>query len=566
MAKQLLIKSQVAAWILTETVNYLTYSTAFSNSAWVKTNCTLTSGQTDPNAGTSAFTLSATGSNATMLQSVTLDNGLRNRVFSIYIKRKTGTGDISITANGSTYEIETITASWARYDVTAEVDSSTLNVGIKIATSGDEVYVAFAQYEDGVFPTTYVEVSAANPYTITQIQDADYPVNTARGCAYMSGRFFVMTQAGEINHSALDDGLTWSSLDFIQSQSDPSDGVFLTKIGNYIVALKEWATEFFYDAGNATGSILSPVQNASIQIGCASDGSVQEMDGFVVFMGQTKSGFGRSIYVLNGATPSKISTGNVEKILDEDDLATVYSWSARVGSHSLYGATLVTTGVTLVYDFTTQQWSFFTYLTSSGVTKTITAISTAGTVTSAAHGYSDGDIVKISSTNADFDGWHIVTAVTTNTFDLQATGAAFSGSGSSVKHTETYFPVVASVRAEGKQYMQDATSGVLYEFSQDAYADAIGAIAARVRTPKLDSGSAKPKFMASAEMVGDKVDSTACLRYTDNDFSTYSNFRPCDLNANRSRVRRLGNYNRRSFEILHVGNALFRMEALEIEG
>ncbi|WP_230678995.1 hypothetical protein, partial [Streptococcus pneumoniae] len=92
-----------------------------------------------------------------------------------------------------------------------------------------------------------------------------------------------------------------------------------------------------------------------------------------------------------------------------------YSWSANVGSHLLYGLTLVTTGVTLVYDFTTQLWSFFTYLTSSGVTKTVTAITTAGVATSAAHGYSDGDITLIAATNADFNGWHVVTDVTTNT-------------------------------------------------------------------------------------------------------------------------------------------------------
>jgi len=38
------------------------------------------------------------------------------------------------------------------------------------------------------------------------------------------------------------------------------------------------------------------------------------------------------------------------------------------------------------------------------------------------------------------------------------------------------------------------------------------------------------------------------------------------LSATRSRVRRLGDFNRRSFEILHVKDALFRVEALEIEG
>jgi hypothetical protein len=64
-----------------------------------------------------------------------------------------------------------------------------------------------------------------------------------------------------------------------------------------------------------------------------------------------------------------------------------------------------------------------------GVNKTITAVTAAGVATSAAHGYSDGDIVLIASTNADFNGWHVATDVTTNTFQLQATGTCIQRVG-----------------------------------------------------------------------------------------------------------------------------------------
>ena len=547
---------------MVQNANQLLYSQLFSNAAWVKTNITLTASQTDPSAGTEAFTLAATAANATMLQSVVLKDAL-NRTFSIYLKRKTGTGAISITVDGTTYSVETTTGSWTRFDTTLPA-SGTVTAGIKIATSGDEVYAAWAQLEDGV-ASTYA-TNTANRYTVTQITDADYPSNTTRGCAFLDGRFFVMTPNGDIYQSALENAASWSALEFIGSQVEPDEGVYLAKTGPYLVALKGWSTEFFYNAANPTGSILAPVQNASFRIGCASDASVSEMAGSIIWMGQTRDGFGRGIFQMNGQSPQKISTAQVDKILNADSLATVYSWSANVGSHLLYGLTLVTSGVTLVYDVSTQAWSFFTYLVSSGVNKTITAISTLGMVTSAAHGYSDGDIVLIAATNSDFNGWHVATQVTTNTFQLQATGVAFSGSGTATKHTESYFPVVASVRANGKQYMQHATNGTLYELSQDAYADPIGAIAARVRTPKLDGETARYKTMASAELIGDKVDSVALLRYTDDDFVSYSAFRPVDLGANRSRIRRLGNFNRRAFEVLNVKDALVRLEALEIEG
>ncbi len=543
--------------------NQLLYSQVFDNAVWTGQNATLTSGQTDPNAGTNAYTLTATAGNAKLYQEISLADGTLNRVFSIYVKRKTGTGTVSLTIDGTNYESIVVTASWVRYDMTGSF-SGTVYPGIKITTSGDEVYVAFAQLEDGDTATTYA-ANTSTRYTVTQITDGDYPSNTVRGVAFLDGRFFVMTPLGEIYQSDLEDASSWSALDFIQSQSDPSNGVFLTKHQNYIVTLKEWSTEFFYDAANPTGSILAPVQNAAIQVGCASDGSVQDLGAAIVFMAQTRNGFGRSIMSLTGTQLQRISTPNVEKILDTDDLATIHSWVAQVGSHVLYGISLVTSEVTLVYDFPNQQWSFFTYLELSGAAKTVTAVSATGTVTSAAHGLSDGDIVLIASTNSDFDGWHVVTTVTTNTFDIQATGTAFSGSGTAQKYIETWFPIVSSTRSGGRQYMQDASSGALYEFSQDVYADHVGATPVRVRTPKIDSDTARPKFMSSAELIGDKIASSAVIRYTDDDFATYSNFRSVDLSSTRSRIRRLGNYNRRSFEVLHVGNALFRMEALEIE-
>ncbi|MDC6695195.1 hypothetical protein, partial [Leclercia adecarboxylata] len=72
--------------------------------------------------------------------------------------------------------------------------------------------------------------------------------------------------------------------------------------------------------------------------------------------------------------------------------------------------------------------------------------------------------------------------------------------------------------------------------------------------------------LSTAELVGDKVSSTAVIRYSDDDYATYSGFRPVDLNATRSEIRRLGKFRRRAFEVFHLKNALLRMEAIEVEG
>lgn len=396
--------------------------------------------------------------------------------------------------------------------------------------------------------------------TLTTVSDVDYPATTCRGTAYLDGRVFASTTKGVIYQSADENFSSWAALDFVSAHTEPDEAVFLCKYRDYIMLLKQWSCEFFYDAANATGSILSPVRNMFQLIGCASENSVRETAGTVVWLGKTKDGFGRSIYMMAGSEPQKISTVQVDKVLDADDLSSVSSWTAKLGSHTFYGINL--SAVSLAYDLSSGVWSVFTYLASSGVTKTISAIDAAGVVTSTAHGYADGDIVLISGTNADYNGWHVVTQVSANAFSIQGTGATFSGSGSSVKHTEGVFPVKHSTSCGGKQIMQ--ANGVLYEFLPDQAIDQIGAIAMRVRTVKFDGGEIGRKTFGEVELIGDKVAGFALLRFTDDDFSTFSKFKPVNLLANRSRVRRLGDANRRAFEILAVDAAATRLEALEM--
>ena len=159
----------------------------------------------------------------------------------------------------------------------------------------DAVYAAWAQFEDGGTASTYA-TNTADPYAVSQITDADYPSNTTRGACFLDGRFFVMNPAAEIYQSALENAASWSALEFIGTQIEPDQGVYLAKHNNYLAAFKQYSTEFFYDAANATGSILAPVQNAAFKVGCASDASVKEMAGTVVWMGQTRDGFGRGIF------------------------------------------------------------------------------------------------------------------------------------------------------------------------------------------------------------------------------------------------------------------------------
>jgi len=140
--------------------NLLTYSQAFDNAAWTKTSATATANSdTAPDGTSTADTIAASGANGTALQSFTAVAG--DYTFSVYLKRKTGTGNIQIAADNGTYTTKTITSSWARYDVTQTLTAGSKSAGIRIVTSGDEVYAWGAQLE---------QRSSATAYTATTTQ------------------------------------------------------------------------------------------------------------------------------------------------------------------------------------------------------------------------------------------------------------------------------------------------------------------------------------------------------------------------------------------------------------
>lgn len=125
--------------------NLLIYSEQFDNDNWTKTSVTVTANSfAAPNGTTTADTITATGANGTIIQGYTAAAG--NYTFSIWLRRKTGTGTIQIDAGAGPSTV-TITTSWARYSLTQTQTSGFKAVGIKIVTSGDEVYAWGAQLE-----------------------------------------------------------------------------------------------------------------------------------------------------------------------------------------------------------------------------------------------------------------------------------------------------------------------------------------------------------------------------------------------------------------------------------
>jgi hypothetical protein len=144
-------------------VNLLLYTENFDKTNWVSSGGGIA--VTNPNSiaapdGTmTADTLTASGANGVLRETVSIAAGATGtHTFSIYLLRKTGTGNIDISVDGTTYVTQTINnTTWTRVQTQLSLTSGSKFPGIRIATSGDEVYAWGAQLELASTASTYTK-------------------------------------------------------------------------------------------------------------------------------------------------------------------------------------------------------------------------------------------------------------------------------------------------------------------------------------------------------------------------------------------------------------------------
>ncbi len=158
---------------------------------WVKVNGTAakTAAGWD-GVSNAASTFTATSTNATVLQTTSIASASRNS--SLYIKRRTGTGVVSVTRDGSTYTAITSSLSTSifkrvvsleeigcRYGGCIQVSAMTATaaspiIGVKLATSGDAVDIDLVQDEAGSFPSSPITTGTLVAGAVTRPAEAPY--------------------------------------------------------------------------------------------------------------------------------------------------------------------------------------------------------------------------------------------------------------------------------------------------------------------------------------------------------------------------------------------------------
>lgn len=457
------------------------------------------------------------------------------------------------------------------------VTAGTVIVGMTVSggtLSGTATITSFGTF-NGVSGTVNLSASQtwANPTTVTgkgfiQITDVDFPATTVRGMVYLDGTYYVMTPGGAIYGSAINNPFSWSALNVIQCQAEPDGGVALFRQLNLIVAFGEYSTEFFYDAANPTGSPLLPYSSSFLEMGCAAAYSIAQAENITYFMGKAKQK-GRGIYVLEGTNPTYISNPFIDRLLNEDDLVNVKSYFIRIAGHGFYILTLPTSELTLVYDATTQIWGKWTQqqLRTSLSSVAMTWSGGVVTLTKTAHGLVAGDYITVASSNpSGYNGSYVVNYVSADvvTFELATDPGTYVGSASILCYEEVPFDMVSYVKAGNLDLVQDSTTGSVYSMDTGTFQDNNLPIKYQIRTSKFDGGNNKEQYFAKFELIGDKIDGTAYVRYSNDDYQTWSKYRPVDLSAQRSQLYRTGRGRRRAYDIINYDDALVRLEAMEI--
>lgn len=325
------------------------------------------------------------------------------------------------------------------------------------------------------------------------------------GAVFLDNYLFIGTSTNRIYNSGLGDPTSWNALDYLTFEQTADTLIGIVKHLNYLVAFGSSTTQFYYDAGNAVGSPLTVAQSYTSEVGCASGDSIVSTDNTVIWVGVTKT-TGRSVYMMDGVSPVKISTNNIDKLLEVDGLDSVTAYAYKFNGHTCYILTLHNTNETIVYDINSKMWYRWTQ------------------------------------------------------YSLQSDDQLDPG-----QWKESYFRPTFYASINGVPFVLDDDTATLYKLDLNTYQDNLQPIYCRTVTDIMDNGTTKRKFYGRLEIIGDKVSGTMQVRHSGDDYNTWSSYRPIDLNASRSQVYLSGSDRRRAWEFLCTSNVPLRLDGAEVD-
>jgi hypothetical protein len=396
----------------------------------------------------------------------------------------------------------------SNYPQIAAINDKLVTLTSTFSGNASGTYYFYPQGKTGTYAVSVSQsVSSATltgGVTTTAVASAStnaFPSNPVNGLVYLDGYVFAMDSTATIWQSANENPGSWNALNYVQAANEPDNGVGISKHLNYLIAFKQWSTEFLYDSGNAVGSVLSFNQTARLEIGCASGDSIQQMEETVVWMATVREG-SRTVCMLEALRPKVISTKAIEVFLNASDLSEVHSWVYKIPGHTFYGLVLVDQDITLVFDMNTQQWHVWTTNKSN-----------------------------IGGSEGYFECAYV-----------------------------TQFPFNS-----GNYYLMDSVTSDLFLIDPNTYTDPYGPVTMRIVSHRQDFGTSDRKTNSELVVYADTIKDVCQIRHTEDDYDTWSQYRNVDLSLQKPCLYNLGSFRRRAYEFLYTGNNPLRLEKVELE-
>jgi len=258
--------------------------------------------------------------------------------------------------------------------------------------------------------TTLGTVDVSNTWVVGS--DPDMPVPHLPDPLFLDGYLFlVKAGTADIYNSALNDPLAYTAGEFISCEMFPDTVLKFAKLNNYLVAFGSGSIEYFWDAGNASGSPLqrndTPVKLVGYLGGYAQSGNK------IYFVGNTNTAT-PEIYVLEDFKIEAVGEETVRRYLESltTELSSILGNVTSLMGHDFYVMNVGT--LTYIMDLKTKKWSRWAYKQNSNFPlATSISVKSNTTYTSAVFFTGDTQLLKFSPTIYQDNGVNFTARVIT---------------------------------------------------------------------------------------------------------------------------------------------------------
>lgn len=364
----------------------------------------------------------------------------------------------------------------------------------------------------------------------------------AHGACTLDQTLYVLATDGTVWGSTLGNGKDWSSaLNVITAEAEEDAGVFIAKHHDNVVVFGRRTIEFFYNAGNPTGSPLGRRKDLTYNIGCADPMSVWQHGDDIYFLGIDHTG-SIAPYRLRRWQLEPLGSPSVDSFLvtskSQDDML-------------MLGAGMSTGGgvyyILSVY-----------YLNDSG-NPTVTV----------SYVYNDASQIWTEWQFSEATMTDFPLVMYTQTDDARI-GEGIMLNGEMIYAADNFAPVDAVVPLPGDPYVSASYVASDYVVEGGTGTSASNAIQMIIRLDNWDGGNRNNKFLHQLRVVCDETAAANTMTVRWNDGQSYGNgpgytgTRTIDLSANENKLTRLGKFKSRAFELEYQGTEQIRVKGVDL--